>query len=208
MRTLSCLLALAVLPVGGAASADALRLFATVGPGFTIELADADERRVESVRAGRYELVVRDRSDIHNFVLANKDGTGFRVDSGVEFVGDKTFTVDLVPGLYGYACSPHFETMNGRLAVLPPLLPPAPVRTLSALVGPSVKLNRHRVAPGRYRIVVRDRSRVRNFHLRGPGVNLKTGKTFMGSVVWTIRLAAGNYRWGSDPHLTGRLVVR
>ena len=91
----------------------------TVGPDFTIDLADAAGNHVDTVVAGRYEILVHDRSDMHNFVLGNK-ATGARpVTTAVEFVGDQTFTVDLVPGLYVYACSPHFETMNGRLNVVP-----------------------------------------------------------------------------------------
>ena len=43
----------------------------------------------------------------------------------------------------------------------------------------------------------------RNFHLVGPGVNRKTGKTFTGNVTWRFELAAGTYKFGSDPRLTG-----
>jgi hypothetical protein len=39
-------------------------------------------------------------------------------------------------------------------------------------------------------------------------VNRSTGKAFSGSVTWTLQLGAGTYRFGSDPRLTGRLVVR
>lgn len=54
---------------------------------------------------------------------------------------------------------------------------------------------------------VTDRSRTRNFHLIGPAVNRRTGMAFAGTVTWTLRLARGTYRFGSDPRLTGRLVV-
>jgi hypothetical protein len=39
-------------------------------------------------------------------------------------------------------------------------------------------------------------------------VNRKTGKKFTGSVTWRLDLEEGTYRFGNDPRLTGRLVVR
>ena len=196
-------LALAAAP---GARSDLPRLVATVGPGFTIDLADARGAHVDVVTAGRYEVLVHDLSAEHNFAFGSKTGTALLVDSGVEFVGDKTFTVDLPRGFYAYACSPHWQIMNGRLTVV---APEAATKALSATVGPrSVTLSATRIAAGKYRLVVADRSRTRNFHLLGPGVNRSTGKAFSGSVTWTLQLGAGTYRFGSDPRLTGRLVVR
>jgi plastocyanin len=196
----------------GSANADVPRLIGTVGPGFTIDLADANGTHVNTLVEGRYELLVHDLSDIHNFVLGSK-ATGERLASTeVEFVGDRTFTIDLVPGRYAYACSPHFETMNGSLFVTTAAAPPAPPapapKSLAAKVDTrSASLSAKRAAPGRYRITVVDRSRSRNFHLLGPGVDRRTGKPFTGTVTWTLQLRAGTYRFGSDPKLAGRLVV-
>jgi plastocyanin len=192
-------LALAFL-ASGADSDSPGRLVATVGPGFTIDLADANGNHVDSVIAGRYEVLVHDRSDMHNFVLGNK-ATGARpIATSVEFVGDQTFTVDLTPGAYGYACSPHFQTMNGSLTVVSP--------RLTASVGAStVFLSATRLPPGNYSVGVTDRSRSRNFHLVGPGVDRRTSKPYTGKVTWKVPLAAGTYRYGSDPKLRGRLVV-
>ena len=126
MRPLPALLALAVAAAGttGVAAAALARadaggtLVATVGPGFTIDLADGSGKHVDVVEEGHYSILVRDRSAEHNFVLASKpDGTRVRIDSGVEFVGDATFEVDLFPARYGYACSPHWQVMNGQLLV-------------------------------------------------------------------------------------------
>lgn len=64
--------------------------------------------------------------------------------------------------------------------------------------------------PGIYAIVVRDRSAVHNFHLRGPGVNKKTGVAFKGSVTWKPRLTRGKvYTYFCDVHptLNGKLNV-
>jgi hypothetical protein len=209
------LLPLALAFSAGPTAADDLPLLVgTVGPGFTIDLADANGNHVDEVVAGRYTLLVHDLSNIHNFVLGNKS-TGERLaTTEVEFVGDETFTIDLVPGLYVYACSPHFQIMFGRLQVVAapspaPAPAPAPVpKALAARVGAkTLSLSARRVSPGLYRLTVSDRSRTRNFHLLGPGVNRRTGTAFTGTVTWTVRLARGTYRFGSDPRLTGRLVV-
>src|SRR5215210_1122594 len=122
-------LALAAAP---AARSDLLRLVGTVGPGFTIDLADARGAHVDVVPAGRYELLVHDLSAEHNFAFGSKTGTALLVDSGVEFVGDKTFTIDLSRGFYAYACSPHWQIMNGRLTAVTP--EPA-TKALTATVG-------------------------------------------------------------------------
>ena len=197
---------LLLLAPGRAAGDDLTRLVGTVGPGFTIVLGDATGKRVESIPSGRYELLVHDLSPEHNFVLGSKS-TGERyIDTGVQFVGDKTVTIDLAVGRYGYACSPHFEVMNGNLTVYR-ATPPVVTRNLRASVGAAVTLSAKRVGAGPYRLTVVDRSKTRNFHLVGFGVNRKTGKPFTGSVTWTIELAPGMYRFGSDPKLTGRLVV-
>ena len=65
--------------------------------------------------------------------------------------------------------------------------------------------------PGRYTILVRDRSARENFHLVGPGINRRTTIRFVGSRSWTVRLAAGTYRYRSDAHparLRGTVRVR
>jgi hypothetical protein len=213
------LVVIALIPLGlalapASTAEDLPLLVGTVGPGFTIDLADANGKHVDELVVGRYTLIVHDLSAIHNFVLGSKR-TGERLASTeVEFVGDQTFTIDLVPGLYAYACSPHFQTMNGHLQVVgaasptPAPAPVAKVKRLAASVGATrLSLSARRATPGLYRLTVADRSRMRNFHLVGPGVNRRTGAAFTGTVTWTVRLARGTYRFGSDPALTSRLVV-
>jgi plastocyanin len=201
-------LALALV-AGRGEGAETPRLVGTVGPGFTIDLADASGAHVNSLAAGRYELLVHDLSDEHNFVLGSK-ATGQRLaQTEVPFVGDMSFTVDLAPGFYVYACSPHLQTMNGSFTVVSPAPAPTPqTKSLSARVDAGrASLSRTRATPGRYRVTVADRSRSRNFHLAGPGVDRRTGKPFTGTVTWTVQLRAGTYRFGSDPKLLGRLIV-
>ena len=201
------LLTLAFLPAGSA-NGDVTQLVGTVGPGFTIDLADADGKHVDVLVEGRYELLVHDLSDVHNFVLGSKTTGARPASTEVEFVGDQTFTIDLTAGQYAYACSPHFQVMNGSLRVLAATPPVVETKTLSAKVDArSLSLSAKRVTAGRYRLTVVDRSKSRNFHLVGPGANRRTGKAFTGRVVWTLQLGAGTYRFGSDPRLSGRLVV-
>ena len=204
--TAAILTAVAALVTGSASGEDLPRLVATVGPGFTIDLADGNGTHVTSIPSGRYELVVHDLSPEHNFVLASKTTAERVVDSGVEFVGDTTVTADLRVDRYGYACSPHFQVMNGSLTVYR-ATPPVTTKALRATVGPGVTLSANRVGAGRYRLTVVDRSKTRNFHFVGFGVNRKTAKAFRGTVVWTLDLAPGTYRFGSDPKLSGRLTV-
>ena len=189
-------------------------LVATVGPDFTIRVDDAKGQRVNSVPEGPYRLLVRDLSAEHNFVLADKPaGLKLRIDSGVEFTGEKTFEIQLERGAYGFACSPHWQVMNGSVTVFPaPVVTPKPkpLPTLRAGVTAGGTAHAPRTAkPGRYRIVVSDRSSRRSFRLAGPGVRRATGVAFRGTARWTVHLVRGTYRFGSNPEpLDGRLRVR
>jgi plastocyanin len=212
-----------VLALSGATSATAgpaanPLLYATVGTndGFDIDLADANAVHVSRLKPGTYDIVVRDRSRLHNFHLAsNGDSTvDFRTD--LDFVGEMTFTVTFRDETrYAYACEPHWQTMNGeffvssRPAPPPPAAPPPPP-VLRAGVTRRGKpfVAKHRVDAGSYRLVVQDSSRRANFHIKGSGVNRRTAKRFTGTKRWTVELAPGSYRFGSDPRLTGTLTVR
>jgi hypothetical protein len=213
MRRLVLLALLAFVVPAAPVRAENPLLVATVGPGFTIDLADAAGRHVDTLTAGSYTLLVHDLAEIHDFHLANKpDGERLNLTSGIEFVGDKTFSIELTPGRYAYACSPHWEIMNGSFTVVPASTPPASPTARRALTagvtqGGALTLSSKRVAPGAYRIIVRDRSKTRNFHLMGPGVDRRTAKPFVGTAVWLVELTAGSYRFGSDPRLSGRLTV-
>ena len=208
-RSTRLLIALSVAGAAFALPATAFaqnpKLFAKVGPGFEIAVRDASGARVTQVEPGTYDVVVEDASDEHNFHLA---GPGVDQRTSIEFVGSVTWTVTLVNGTYAYICDPHATTMRGsfRVGAAPP--PPAPVPRLFATVGPSATIALRNaagarvraLAAGRYRITVRDRSSRHNFHLIGPGVNRRTGVGFRGTVTWTVRIAAGAYRYVCDPH--------
>jgi hypothetical protein len=222
MRFVLTFAVLAVVVLPGAALGDNPTLTGVVGlnDGFNISLNDASGKKVSRIPPGTYTIVVEDHSSIHNFHLAsNSDATvDFRTD--LDFVGTQTFTVTFRNHtVYAYACEPHWQTMNGSFLVTdtpeapppPPPPPPPPVRKLAASVSAagSVHLSRSSVPAGRVRVTVTDRSRTANFHLAGEGVNKRTGMKFRGSTSWSLRLAAGTYRYGTDGRpLTGKLRVK
>jgi plastocyanin len=210
-----------VLVLSGATSATAGRsanpiLYATVGTndGFDIDLADANAVHVSRLTPGTYDVVVRDRSRLHNFHLAsNGDSTvDFRTD--LDFVGEMTFTVTFKDEIrYAYACEPHWQTMNGEFFVSsrpapPPPPPPPPVLKAGVTRRGMPFVAKRRVDAGRYRLVVQDSSRRANFHIKGSGVNRRTARRFTGTKRWTVELVPGSYRFGTDPRLTGTLTVR
>lgn len=63
--------------------------------------------------------------------------------------------------------------------------------------------------PGTYDIVVNDASDVHNFHLSGPGVDLKTETSEIVKVTWTVTFVEGRYVFQCDPHsgMRGDFVV-
>jgi hypothetical protein len=84
---------------------------------FTITLAFPDGRKVRTLPAGTYTLVVHDYSKIHNFALGSQTRNRRLLTTGIRWVGTRRYTLKLVPGSYAYACSAHFQTMNGRFVV-------------------------------------------------------------------------------------------
>ena len=108
---------LAVLATALALAANAMaaapKLAGTVGPGFTITLKKGG-KKVNRLKAGKYTLVVADKSAIHNFHLK---GPGLNKTTGISFKGTKTFTIRLKKGTYKFVCDPHASTMHGSFKV-------------------------------------------------------------------------------------------
>ena len=112
------------LPLAAAAAALALlapasaqgatKLTGTVGPGFTITLKTATGKAVKRLRPRTYRIVVRDRSEDHNFHLR---GRGVNRSTPVGFTGTRRMTVRLRKGLYRYVCDPHSDEMRGSFRV-------------------------------------------------------------------------------------------
>ena len=79
-----------------------------VGPGYTLSF------RETSVPAGRYRVVIQDRSTIHNFRL--KGPGDINIKTQVEETGRTVWRLDLLPGTYHAQCDPH-SSMNDDLVV-------------------------------------------------------------------------------------------
>ncbi len=76
----------------------------------------------------------------------------------------------------------------------------------------SLKLDKQpakNLAPGADTFAISDRSARQNFHLKGPGVDRKTGTKKSGKITWTVVLRTGKYRFFSDtnPKLKGSFTV-
>jgi plastocyanin len=75
---------------------------------------------------------------------------------------------------------------------------------LTGTVGPgfTISMSAKTVKHGVFKITVRDRSSIHNFHLTGPGVNKKTSVAGVKTTIWTLTLKKGKYRFVCDPHAT------
>jgi plastocyanin len=97
--------AIAALPVLAATP----KFTGNVGPGFTISMAK------KPTKAGTINLVVNDKSSIHNFRLK---GPGVNVKTTVAFTGTKTFkNLTLKKGKYTFVCDPHLTSMKGSFTI-------------------------------------------------------------------------------------------
>jgi len=92
----------------GSALATTPVLKGTDGPGFTITFS------AKTVKAGKYKIVISDKSNIHNFHLT---GPGVNKTTSVGGTGTTTWTVTLKKGTYKYVCDPHASSMNGSFKV-------------------------------------------------------------------------------------------
>ena len=206
---------LVALAAPGVANAQNPILRATVGPEAVITMTDAAGVPLTNIPVGTYDIVVQDRSADHNFHLAGPSVNRATTVAGTESL---TWTVTLGNGRYTFVCDPHSTEMFGAFTVgtgvnpppppAPPPPPPARVTRLTATVGPGFSISLRTAGgrrvtslrAGRYRITVRDRSRMHNFHLIGPRVNKKTAVGFVGNPIWTLTLRRGAHRFVCDPH--------
>jgi plastocyanin len=191
------------------------RLIATVGTNdaHVITLTHTNGSPVADIPAGTYTIEVRDRSRMHNFHLT---GPGVDRRTTVEGIETDTWTVTFQDqSVYTFLCEPHPVEMRdtfttGGGPVLPPQPPPPPVgTTVYATVGPGFRISFHtrrgtrisRLRAGRYRIIVRDRSRSHSFQLYGRGVNKRTRIRFAGTQTWSVTFRPGyRYRYRCNAH--------
>jgi len=113
IATLTMAGALAALAAALPAAAAVPKLAGTVGPGATISLKKAG-KNVTSLKAGKYSLVVADRSPFHNFRLK---GPGVNVATTVASTRSRTFAVTLRKGTYTIVCDPHKSMMKRTFTV-------------------------------------------------------------------------------------------
>jgi plastocyanin len=197
---LPLVLAAVLLPGAAHSAATATALNVTVGPGFSIKVADANGRTVSQLDPGDYSITIKNLSvaQEHNFHLS---GPG--VDRASLFDNTTvTWDVTFVDGTYKFKCDAHPTLMKGSFHV--GALPPPPVK-LTGKVGPkkTISLKKGTAAvkalvAGRYKLVVTDATKADNFHLTGPGVNKKTGVKFKGGATWTLTFKPGKYTFRSD----------
>jgi len=89
------------------------KLNGTTGPGFTITLKKGSTK-VTKLKAGKYKIVIADKSSIHNFHLK---GPGVDKKTSVGGTGTTTWTVTLKKGKYTFVCDPHKTIMKGSFTV-------------------------------------------------------------------------------------------
>jgi plastocyanin len=119
MKTLSIIAVLtaAALAVAGAAfssSTSTPTLKGVVGPGYSVSLTKGG-KKVASLKAGTYKIVVSDKSSFHNSVLEREKPNTPKLEkhiTGTGFIGAKTVTMTLKPGSWRFYCSVHESQMH------------------------------------------------------------------------------------------------
>jgi hypothetical protein len=189
----------------------------------TIGLGREDGSRVINLDPGAYNLGVDDQSEFHSFHLR---GPGVDVASGIEFIGVQDFDLALGDGRYEFFCDAHPVQMRGTFTVgtppppppppspPPPPPPPPPQVRLPRLAGSvgaaAISLKRAGVnvrktlRAGTYLLTVTDRSSKNNFHLKGRGIDRKTGLAARPTVTWRVVLRRGavyTFKSDADPKL-------
>jgi hypothetical protein len=107
----------AALAAAGAAfsrSSATPTLKGVVGPGFTISLKKGG-KKVKTLKAGKYKIVVSDKSSIHNFTLEREKPSKPHMEkliSSTGGTGTKTLVWTLKPGSWRAYCSIHEAQMH------------------------------------------------------------------------------------------------
>jgi hypothetical protein len=89
-------------------------LKAVVGPGYSVSLKMGG-KKVKTLKAGTYKIVVSDRSSLHNFVLEREHPSKPKLEkhvTGTAFTGTKTVTWTLKAGSWRAYCSVHEALMH------------------------------------------------------------------------------------------------
>ena len=113
---LTFVMAVALAATGAAfsRSASTPTLKGVVGPGFTISLTKGG-KKVKTLKAGKYKIVVTDKSSIHNFTLEREKPSKPHMEkliSSTSATGTKTIIWTLKPGSWRAYCSIHEAQMH------------------------------------------------------------------------------------------------
>jgi hypothetical protein len=169
---------------------------------FIITLLDGNGAPVTQLDPGSYTIDVTDNGTIHNFHLF---GPGVDQKTDIEGTGKFTWNVTFTKGTYTYQCDVHSNVMHHTFIVGTPPPPPPKPTVLKGSVGPGHTISLKKgggavksLKAGKYKVKVSDKSSKLNFHLKGPGVNKKTGVKFKGKKTWKLTFAAGKYVYKSD----------
>jgi plastocyanin len=106
-------LATAAAVFAGGAGAATPKLTASVSDPVNISLK-MGTKKVTSLKAGKYTIVVKDMASDHNFHLT---GPGLNKSTSVGAKSTVTWTVTLKKGTYKYVCDPHKSFMKGTFTV-------------------------------------------------------------------------------------------
>ena len=113
---LAVLTAIALTVAGAAFSRSTATptLKGVVGPSFTISLKKGG-KKVKTLKAGKYRLVISDKSNFHNFTLEREKPSKPHMEThatSTPFTGSKTMVVTLKPGSWRAYCSIHEAQMH------------------------------------------------------------------------------------------------
>ena len=107
----------AALAAAGAAfsrSSSTPTLKGAVGPGYSITLKKGGTK-VKTLKAGKYKIVISDKSNFHNFTLEREKPSSPHMEKHITstaFTGSKTITWTLKPGNWRAYCSIHEAQMH------------------------------------------------------------------------------------------------
>ena len=101
-------------------------------------------------------------------------------------------------------------TIGAALLVALPASAATPIYKGTVGPGFTIKMLTQPKTPGTIKLVVQDKSNAHNFHLTGPGVNVKTSVPVVGTKTFTVTLKKGVYKFICDPHpfMKGSFTVK
>jgi hypothetical protein len=111
------------LALAGAAfsrSSSTPTLKGVVGPGYSIKLTKGG-KKVKTLKAGKYKIVISDKSDFHNFTLEREHPSKPHMEkllTATTFTGSKTIVWTLKPGNWRAYCSIHEAQMHQDFKVI------------------------------------------------------------------------------------------